>query len=119
MQLKVKELIQKLISNTNEGKLQWEITSRENQYSLSMNTNQVIINYSNIYLVGPSETVREYEFCILDFMGQPVEKISERENLSSFSQSDDFEIMANLYETARRNAHNVDETIDSLLKELD
>ncbi|PWL58980.1 MAG: hypothetical protein DBY35_11570 [Bacteroidales bacterium] len=109
MHTKNQTLIKRLIEKTEAGDLRWNATSRPMQYSLSMSANQVIIE--RIANVG---TIK-YKFSILDAQGGDIDTITAQ---SSPTATPDSAVLRSLYETARRNANHIDETIDRLLDEL-
>lgn len=110
MHTKTKELIERLIEKTESGDINWNATSRPMQYSLSMSSNQVLIE--RIANMG----VIKYKFSILDAQGGDIDSITKQ---SSSPSAPDAYLLKDLYEAARRNANRIDETIDRLLDELD
>lgn len=110
MHNKNRQLIGRLIEKTESGEINWNSTSRPMQYSLSMTSNQIIIERAaNMGIV-------KYRFSILDVQGGYVDNM-----LLQFSNSvdtPDAALLKKLYEVAHRNANHIDETIDRLLDEL-
>lgn len=109
MHTKNQTLIKRLIEKTESGDLRWNATSRPMQYSLSMSANQVIIERT------ANMGVVKYKFSILDSQGGDIDTITVQ---STPSPTADTVLLRSLYETARRNANHIDETIDRLLDEL-
>lgn len=109
MHTKNQQLIERLIERTESGDINWNATSRPMQYSLSMSSNLVIIE--RIANMG----VIKYKFSILDSQGGDIDTITVQ---STPSPTADTVLLRSLYETARRNANHIDETIDRLLDEL-
>lgn len=109
MHTKTKELIERLIEKTESGDINWNATSRPMQYSLSMSSNQVLIErISNMGVI-------KYKFSILDAQGGDIDIITTQ---SDIAPTPDTLRLRKLYEAAHINANRIDETIDRLLDEL-
>ena len=108
MHSKNEALINRLIEKTDAGELNWETTSRSMQFTLSMASNQLIIER----ISAPSGI--RYKFAILNEDGSEIDSLTK----STSAADHDLSLLRNLYELARRNANHIDTTIDNLLNEL-
>lgn len=110
MHNKNQQLIGRLVEKTEAGEINWSSTSRPMQYTLSMTTNQIMIERTaNMGIV-------KYRFSILDAKGDNVDSMLLQ--YSNSIDTPDATLLKKLYETAHRNANHIDETIDRLLDEL-
>lgn len=112
MNPKNKELIERLIDNTDQGKLQWEKTNRSAQFMACMSKVDILVMHDL------SLNKITYTFAIETKEGSTIDFIKASEKESTIFVSDDFILLSNIYEKARRNALNIDKTIDDILGEL-
>lgn len=111
MNPKDEQLIKRLIEKTNAKEITWLSTSKPMQFSLSMTANQLLIER----IAQALSTIR-YKFTILDNDGAEIESIIKSSTSSAADSG--YVALRTLYEAARRNANNIDDTIDNLLHEL-
>ncbi len=96
MHIKNQQLIERLIEKTESGDIYWNATSRPMQYSLSMTSNQVLIErISNMGVI-------KYKFSILDAQGCDIDTVTEQ---LSVNPSPDTRMLKKLYEAANRNSN--------------
>ena len=101
------KFISALISATEQGRVKWELTAVEDEYTTSFRgkfsvlTKKAAPDWYGVRVLDPGE--RE----MLEYHGQP--------NDLSY---DDWTALRNLFDLARRNALAVDEAIDDFIKEI-
>lgn len=102
-------LVNRLHAMTNNNECNWEATSDRDKFLLTIGSESVIVYY---YLSFP-EDEPTIGLEILDEYGDRVDAIF-------ISQEDsDYELMWNLYWTARRDALKIKETISKIMLNLD
>jgi len=109
------DFIQKLRVRTDEGKVKWERTADEGVYQSSF------ASYTVRVLPRPGNLrPADYAMQILDQEGSVVEEILSEDltNMANLSASIAFDLMRDLYGSARRRAMGVDEALDELMKSL-
>ena len=108
-----RELIDKIIERTNEGKIKWETTSDSLKFLCKIGDRTVVV-YSYVYNFNPTGMdLNCISFEILDFFGEKIDGIYVDESELDFAK------MTDLYDMARRNALRIDQTIRDLLDALE
>lgn len=110
---KITRLVYKLAANTSNGSLGWEETEREGVFQVSFSNSTVRIHCRES---RQNRGEDEYVISIHNGIGIQVEEISD-ESVRGVENS--FALFKNMYELARRKAIGLDQTIDSLLDDLD
>jgi len=109
MEDRIKNLIQLLEKKTRNNDAIWTRTSGDNEFKIDINNSTITTDMWSI------EDLIYYEFVILNENGDQVERIVVGDN-DPFSN--EFQIVTNFYEAVKNNYFKVDETIESILKEL-
>lgn len=113
---KQKNLIELLSKKTNEGKLDWRPGALENSYQVSFRSNSVMLAEAD----GLRAT--DYVVYLADANGEVVDKFSDNELRAENSGNDWtgnwFEVMRDLFQSARRVALGSDKILNSILDEL-
>lgn len=117
---KLDELIDKLISSTESGKVEWERTSSKNEYQIKIGENAVSVGYydpndlANLVTINLNSVNKSYYYVsIYNSQGIAVD-YEER-----FWGDSNFDKLKDLYQIAQRNYYKVDETLDAILKKLE
>ena len=111
-----KTLIRSLISTTSSGALKWGETSMKGRYEAPIKHYKVTINLvrdDGAFQVMLHDT----EWATLRFIdesGNVFDKISLYEG-----KSDDYKLLAELYDCARRSANDIDTKISEIISSLD
>lgn len=114
MNPKNKELIERLIDNTDQEKLHWEETAFPGKFIAHMSKVDIVVSYE----FNRTYNKHEYAFAIETKDGSLIDRIKASEKDSTVFVGDDFILLSNIYEKARRKALNIDKTIDDILGEL-
>ena len=101
------QILAGLIERTVDGKLKWNRTVRDNQFTTSIDAISVVIR-------AVSERQGVYRLEILDEAGEPVEVLDHTN-----TPPDQQHQLERLYVLARRSALNVQSTLDKLAKALE
>lgn len=110
---KYSTLISKLIDSTKENRLNWQKTSRQNEYSTEVSSYMV-----SIVLLSPGTFVigkDRNETYALTLINEEGDNIDTQEITHS---NPDFDNIANLYAEAKRSFYKVDEVLESLIQNL-
>ena len=120
---KLSALITTLIDKTREGKVSWSPTINDGEFLAGFSRYVVSIQQSTMYSEDPDSG---RQFCIdvalLDQNGKIMEVTTSFSGGSlTFGPGrfDDYENLYELFILARRSAHNVAESLDTLLQELE
>lgn len=108
-----RELIDKIIERTYDGKIKWETTSDRNKYLCKIGDKTIIVRSYTYNDNAELIDTQCISFEILDILGEKIDGIYIDENESDFIK------MTSLYDMARRNALNIDRTIRDLLDALE
>jgi hypothetical protein len=120
---KIVDVVKKLHERVREGKVQWGQTESSDVYEAAFPLYAVRVGKrrSAIPDAGPGEV--DYVVAIYNAEGTLIEEIDDpglREASSGeITGVAAYNMMKDLYESARRSAMGVDEALDSLLSELD
>ena len=105
----IEQIVAKLIMKTQEGKAIWERSERETEYLLKFSKGTVVLDhYKNAF-------DKVIDLAILNSDGNQVDyfEISKKEN------ERDYNDLKKLYEIIYSKDFKIDETIESILRELD
>ncbi|MCC7431096.1 hypothetical protein IT568_09660 [bacterium] len=105
-----KKLIEKLIGKTEEGSLGWDKTANSGMFLASVGEFIVSVRKENDFFGKPS-----IEFKILKAIGEVVDNFSADKT----SENEDWKLLEELFNSARRKASFADEVIDTIFKELE
>lgn len=111
MHTKNEQLINRLIQKSESGDIRWNTTDVTNQYLLKLSDKSLIVTKTTT--MGATRV----RFEILANDGQSIDSISRI--VSGGATTLESNTLDSLYETARRNANRINETIDDLLSHLD
>ena len=116
---KLDELIDKLTSSTESGKVEWERTSSKNEYQTKIGENAVSVGYYdpndlvNLVTINLNSVNKSYYYLsIYNSQGVAVD-YEER-----FWGDSNYDKLKDLYQIAKRKYYKVDETLDDIIKEL-
>jgi hypothetical protein len=110
------ELLNRLSAKTKEGSLDWKKTADDNTLQVSFRKNSVQLQKTKLPTANPS-----YSVALLDGEGNVVEEFHDAElDQDKFGQTDQhfYELMAEMYERARRRAYGADKVLSEILKDL-
>lgn len=110
---KYKRLVQKLQEATDNRKLAWEKTSRENEYQAVVGDNSVSIKYHERNELDLFDKTSYVSLFLWNNVGVNIDEIK------ADTLNIDFSALHTLYESARRASMKVEETIDELLSQLE
>jgi len=109
------QLIQRLIKRTEDGTANWEPTSRDGVFALSLS--DFTVRLSALQSGGGSPLIH---FEIVNSLGTVVDKFTDADAGHELDDAGEFfKRSENMYDLARRKAFGVDAALDSLLAELD
>lgn len=108
-----RELIDKIILRTSEGKIKWETTSDKNKFLCRISLKTIVVHSYVYYNQESDSNLQSISFEILDLMGEKIDGIYVDES------EPDYIKMTDLYDMTRRNALNIDRTIRDLLDALE
>lgn len=116
---KYQQIVKKLISLTDEGRIEWEKTSG-NEYKVGIGNNYISVLYHegsprSPYLI----TAPDVSFVKLLLWNQNGELLDEVKVENREYGSNDYELLRNLYIAARRSNGKVYEMLDAIITELD
>jgi hypothetical protein len=110
------ELAEKLLEATKAGRISWSLTDKEDQFLYAGTNSSVTVELYEDRFEGAS-----VQLCLLNSRGTVVDSLE-----SATTRHEDHEIAApwndilyDLYHSARRMAHNVDEAIESMLTDIE
>jgi len=112
-----KDLVDKIISNTKNKKITWEQTSSEQEFKTKIGRGAVTIE--NRYYIDDiynSKTHCRLTFSIINENG------IQADSFSSTDEDEDLELynlLKSLYDIAKDSYLKINETVESMLKELD
>jgi hypothetical protein len=109
MEVRIKNLIFLLKNKTINKEAIWSRTSGENEFKIEFNNATITTDMWYI------EDKLFYDFAILNENGDTIERISVNTLDSDY---DDYMIISDFYDVIKNNYFKVDETIDSILIEL-
>jgi hypothetical protein len=107
--LEVADLARKLVELTDQGKVQWQETAKENTFLTPVAKSVVIIGR-----VGPEDQA-SYHLNIANHEGTVVEEVNE----FGPSTSDSYQRLKSLYESARGSAFDVRQIVAEMLSSLE
>lgn len=119
---KYKELINKVIQKTSEGKSNWLSTGQEDQYVLHLSKGSIVIDkydrrmsrQVNRMVGGQVDFLNTYEITISNDDGNVVDSFSVSED----EKPEAWSLLKELYDCARRSYLKIDETLDGMLEEV-
>ena len=120
---KLSHLVGALLQKTGEGKVSWKPTVNDDEFLAGFKRYVVSIRQDFLrFEDDPSQQEHLIELSLLNQDGKVMEtktSSSEQGSIWGPGLSDDYKNMHELFILARRSAHNVEEGLDSLLKELE
>lgn len=113
---KIAMLIQRLREKTDQGRIRWEKRAKDGDFIASFPNYAVLLSIRSSPQFQNSDA---YFLEILNEDGEIVEKVSDEDfEGDEFEEEDAFEVMEELYNSARRNAMGIEKAVDSLLSAL-
>ena len=118
---KLSLLVGALLQKTGEGKVSWKPTVNDGEFLAGFKRYVVSIRQDSLRFEGEPSQEHLIELSLLNRAGKVMEEwaSSAQGSISGPSLSDDYEYLYELFKLARRSAYNVEEGLDSLLKELE
>ena len=119
---KLSHLVGALLQKTREGKVSWKPTVNDGEFLAGFKRYVVSIRQDSLRFEGDPSQEHLIELSLLNQDGKVMETKASSSGQGSIwgsSLSDDYENLHGLFVLARRSAHNVEEGLDSLLKELE
>lgn len=112
---KYEELVSKLKDSTAKRKLVWEKTSRENEYQTAIGGNAISVLYHEKDFISMTLNNDETYMSLLIWnnKGENIDEVRIKEGKY------DFDVLKELYDSARRSYMKVEETLDDILSNLD
>ena len=107
---RVNTFVTLLANRTAQGKVPWEETSREGQFRASFERSFVTISVSDDQRQTPDVFLK-----IHDAEGRLLETIVDTE----LDSENSFDMMIAMYQNARGKALNINDTLDSMISEMD
>ena len=112
-QSKVLRLLVGLLSATQRGQLTWQQTDSPNRFAAVLGSGSVVVSANELWVQDSDGNTIEHNNAILqDFVGE-LPGADDQTRSVSFGQ-----LMGLVNEAARRQALNVDQTLDALLADL-
>jgi hypothetical protein len=107
-------LVSLLIKRTNENTAQWEPTSRDGVFALSLPDYTVRIS-----IVRGGDDTQDVTFQIVNSEGTLIDTFTDNDAAAGLSdKTPAYRDISNLYDQARRQALGVDKALDQLIEEL-
>jgi len=106
MNEKIMNLIERLIQKTESSQIEWQRTSRENEFSTNMNTGSVS---TDSWTTNIGDVV---DFKVFNMLGDEIG------SWMFDSNEDEYKTILKLHSTVKRKYLKVDETLDGMLDEL-
>lgn len=113
MDEQLRSLIVNLVKKTNESKLRWDKTSRDNEFMVTLDSGSITVDdfWATDEFSGEEERV--LDLCILNAQGKQIERFYyERSGLEEFKS------LQELHSIVYRKYHRIDEVINSILDDI-
>jgi hypothetical protein len=110
---KIARIIERLLARTLRGEIKWERTAAEGVFQSSFPDYSVVVTGRT----GGPGVLDEYSFEIRNSEGEVVEKVSRIQLHWQLPEA--AEVLADLYDAARRRALSADEALDKVLQYLE
>ncbi|MCS3860350.1 hypothetical protein GGP86_000098 [Salinibacter ruber] len=108
------KLINSLINRTEEGDVEWRDTSTSKQFAVYLDSGNITVDYYPESRSRQSERPEGYSITIFNDEGNKVDEIKAARP----ENNEDYDILKELYSTAKRSYLKVDETIDGMISEI-
>jgi hypothetical protein len=112
---KLLKLVQGLLAKTKSGEIAWEKTASDEVFQVAFPSYTVRLSTQSS---DENPDMNDLVVLIRDDEGRTIEHISDAELHRKFPNAKPYQLMQDLYTTARRQALGVDTVLDSLLSEL-
>lgn len=119
---KLSNLVAGLIVKTREGGVTWATTLADNQFIAGFSRFVVSVRQDFMYSEDEDSGAQPFiEVSLLNQNGRTIEATTSYAHGETFGPgiSDDYEELLELFILARRSAHDVEESLDDLLQELE
>lgn len=99
-------ILERLLERTKEGKLEWKSTADKNTFLVVLKDSSISIQGNEAYGLGI------YEFSFRNEDGEIIQSVR------IFHSDEEFEKAQSLFNSIRRHALNIDQTLDHILEQL-
>jgi hypothetical protein len=108
-----KKLIIALTEKTFDSKLNWDKTSRDNEFVCAVQSGSITIDSYWQYNDYEGEEVQYLDIAVLNILGEVIER-------TTFSADDgsDYKLLQTLYQAAHRRHYKIDEVITSIIDSI-
>ena len=109
----IEKLVATLLQGTQNGTIEWEKTSRISEFRTSIKTGSITVDKWDWTHEETGATGTSADISVLNAAGEKIDTCVGIDGTGT-----DFDKLAQLHETVRRKVLKVDETIESIFKEL-
>jgi hypothetical protein len=107
---KYADLINKIIQKTEQGKLQWDKTNRGTEYFMNFSDGKITTD-----MWVDEDGNKRTDFIIFNNNGDSIWSVS----VTKGGSPEEYQFIASLHQNIRKKYYKIEETIDSLIKDLD
>ena len=107
----IDKLVKTLLDGTKNGTIDWETTARKTEFRTRISTGAIAVDKWDWSPEQSDETVTNVDITVFNEAGEKIDTCLA-------SGGADFGKLAQLHETVRRKVLKVDETLESIFKEL-
>lgn len=115
MEIRIKEIVDALKLGTEEGRLNWQSTEREDEYSILFGSGGVTVDNWNHIEESDGTTYKIVDIAFLNSVGEIIDQISFEKTTNSV----DYKILLDLHQLAKRNTLKIDETLNNILNDIE
>lgn len=115
MENKIKTAINNILKGTQMQKFSWEVAERNSEYRLRLGTGVVTVDK---WIGTDDESGQEFSMADITIYNNAGVEV-DRTIVSRQEEPGDYELLTTLYDAARRSALKVDQTLETLLGEID
>lgn len=114
MEDKIRKLVDALITGTTNGKISWQVTERQDEYSTKLDNGAITVDLWDAF-DEVEDPISLVDIAFLNILGEQVDRVV----FGLVSDPHDFRRLAELHKLAKRSYLKIDATLDNMLGELE
>jgi hypothetical protein len=115
MEDRIKKIVDSLTKGTKANKISWESTDRENEYCVKLQNGGITVDKWQNFSDGMQDDHELVDIAFLTKAGEVIERVVFEKEVDR----QDYRLLADLHDIARRNHMRIDEQLDNILGELE